>query len=96
LVEGVEELAPYPTPFAQHRTPGGREAIEAATALPGLFNPTALDPPSLFGLVEQRVERGGWESQSVFRAFGDELGDLIAVPGGPSRTARTRNSALPF
>jgi hypothetical protein len=57
------------------------EAVIAAAALLGLFDPASGDPTFGFETVEERVERGDVELESAAGAELDELGDIVAVAG---------------
>src|SRR5262245_2817569 len=57
-----------------------REAVEAATALPRLLDPRALDPAALLEAIEQGVERVQMEDQPPAGLRVDQLAELVAVP----------------
>jgi hypothetical protein len=59
----------------------GCEAVIAAAALLGFFDPASGDPTFLFEAVEERVEGSDVEFESAAGAELDELGDIVAVAG---------------
>ena len=80
-LDGVDEGAPAGALFAQHPTALRGQLVIAAAALPGFLHPAPVDPALAFEPVEKRVERGDVELQHAVGPFGDEPGQVVAVPG---------------
>ena len=78
-IEGGEEVRPGLSLLGKNFSTGGREFVIPAPALPGFFNPPALNPPTRFQAVEQRIQRSYMKLQDAFGALLDELCDFVAV-----------------
>ena len=57
------------------------EAVIAAAALFGLFDPASGEPAAVFEAREQRVESGHVEAKGTGRTELDETGDIVPVAG---------------
>jgi len=78
-VESVHEFPPGAALMFEGAAAFGSEAIEAAAALAGFFDPAAFYQALAFQAVEQRVERSHVKLELVVGLGFDELGELIAV-----------------
>src|SRR4026209_309035 len=76
----VNESLPRLTLADENPPPLGGEAVEAAPAVAGLFDPAAAPPAGLLAAGEQGVERRDVELQPPVRPRFDQLADLVAVP----------------
>jgi len=79
LGECGNEPAPVLALRREHRAPGLGDAVVAATALPGLLDPSPLDERALLEAVERGVKRGHRETHRATRAKLDLAADFVAV-----------------
>src|SRR5262245_46557659 len=77
--QGPHERGPSRALFRQHAAAFRCEAIAAPAPLAPGLPPTALDPPALLELVEQRIERCRAKRQQAFRPLGDLTTEVVAV-----------------
>src|SRR5262245_59924277 len=79
-VDGLDERPPRVALRCQDVRTGGREAVVAPAALPGLLDPAALDPAAFFEAIQQRIKGCDTERDGTARLRLDQLAQLVAVP----------------
>src|SRR5919112_6209711 len=78
---GVDERLPGVALARQHASAFRRQRVIPPPALAGLLDPPALQPPSFFQPIQERIERCHMELQLPVRAVLDQLADLVSVTG---------------
>src|SRR5262245_7114511 len=80
FVERGKEIRAWGALVIEYVAPCGGKPIVTSTALARFLDPSALDPPTSFEPVQQRVERRYVKLQNAVRALLDQLRDFVAVP----------------
>src|SRR5438552_17959460 len=80
-IEGGEEVGPGLTLLGQDFSTRGSQFVIPPAALPGFFNPAALNPPASLQAIEQGVQRGYMKLQDALPPLLDELGEWVAASG---------------
>ena len=77
---GLDEAFPRIPLAGQDAAPGRGQAVEAASPLSGLLDPSSLQPSALFQAIEKGIQGGDVELELPVRARLDQLADFVAVP----------------
>jgi hypothetical protein len=80
-LHSVYECGPSLALLSQHAPALGRDFVEAAASLVGLFDPGTLDPTTLLEAIEQGVEGIDVKRDLAAGARVDQFTQLIAVAG---------------
>src|SRR5215831_3152475 len=81
FVDGGHEILPALALRLEDFSTFSGEAVIAAAALFGLFDPASGEPAAVFEAREQRVESGHVEAKGTGRTELDETGDIVPVAG---------------
>src|SRR5687768_14786130 len=76
----LHECRPRLPLLRKHAPPFGRDLVEAAAPLVGLFDPRALYPSTLLEAIEQGIERIDMERELAAGPRVDQLTQLVAMP----------------
>src|SRR5262245_33677229 len=78
-VERNEEVVPDAPLAGERLTPGTRQLVVPATALPSALDPAAFDQPAVLESVQGGVEGRDVKINRAFRAARDQQTDFVAV-----------------
>src|SRR5579862_5268960 len=79
IADRFDKSSPVRPALGQNLLSFSGDAIVAAPPLPGLFHPATLNPPALFELIEQGIERRHAEPNAAGRTPLDQLADFISM-----------------